>query len=115
MLYVSGTNVKLTRGDSAELCVDLKNLDGTPYTLTENDALVLTIKVDANVSEALLELEADENGSFTFIPSDTEDMAYGTYKYDIQLTTPQGEVYTVIPVSTFTILEEVTWTANAPE
>ena len=109
MFYVSGTNIKITRGDNATLCVDLKDMDGTPYEREEGDALVLTVKSDPNESSALLTLEADSGCTFHFLPSDTDGFEFGSYKYDIQLTTAQDEVYTVIPVSTFQVMEEVTW------
>ncbi|MBQ9621207.1 MAG: hypothetical protein IJR41_04650 [Atopobiaceae bacterium] len=95
--------------------MDLKNLDGTQYEREEGDQLVLTVKRDANTEEALIQLSADADCTFYFTPSATDGMDYGTYKYDIQLTTAQGEVYTVIPVSTFVVMEEVTWSANAAE
>lgn len=114
MFHVSSTNVSITRGDNATLCVSLSKLDA-PYVLQDGDMLVLTVKDNPNDEEGLIQLVADDEGVFTFLPSSTNDIPFGNYKYDIQLTTSEGEVYTVIPVSTFTILEEVTWTANAPE
>lgn len=109
MFYVSGTNISLTRGDSATLSVDLKTQDGEAYALDEGDTLVLTVKRSPNDEEIVLQLYADGEGVFTFLPSATEGLAFGNYRYDIQLTTSAGEVYTVIPVSGFTLLEEVTW------
>ena len=113
MFTVTGTNIALTRGDNATLCVTLSNIGGEPYSLNEGDELVLSVKQSAAVSPYIFQLTADGEGVFTFLPSTTEDMAFGSYKYDIQLTTNEGEVYTVIPVSTFTVMEEVTWTAPA--
>lgn len=115
MFKVTSTNVALTRGDSATLCANLMNADGSAYELQDGDTLVLTVKDDASISEHIFQLTADGEGVFTFLPSTTEGMAFGSYKYDIQLTTSDGDVYTVIPVSTFTVMEEVTWSASAGE
>lgn len=35
-------------------------------------------------------------------------MQYGSYVYDVQLTTASSEVFTVIPESPFEVLSEVT-------
>lgn len=102
MFYLNGTNIKLTRGDSAMLSV---TLDG--YEMQDGDTLTLSVKVDPSKTEYLLQLTA-EDMTFTFLPETTAGLAFGAYRYDIQLTTAAGEVYTVIPVSSFTIMEEVT-------
>ena len=115
MFNVSNTNISITRGDSATLCVELKDQTRQPYELQEGDELLLTVKVDANQSEHVLQLPADQAGTFTFLPESTAGLSFRTYKYDIQLTTSAGEVYTVIPVSAFTVMEEVTWSAPAGE
>lgn len=102
MFYVNGTNIKLTRGDSASLSV---SLDG--YEMQDGDTLTLSVKVDPSKSEYLLQLTADGD-AFAFLPETTAELPFGAYRYDIQLDTAAGEVYTVIPVSSFTILEEIT-------
>ena len=75
------------------------------------DTLTLTVKRDANDSEAVLQLEAVD-GVFIFAPSATDGLAFGKYRYDIQLETAAGEVYTPI-VSDFKLTEEVTWSASS--
>ena len=62
MFYVNGTNIKLTRGDSASLSV---SLDG--YEMQDGDTLTLSVKVDPSKSEYLLQLTADGD-SFAFLP-----------------------------------------------
>lgn len=109
MFKVNGTNISLTRGDSATLHVDLTQ-GGAPYEPQEGDVLTLTVKKDAKDAEALLTITADSECTFHFAPSDTDGLAFGGYKYDIQLTTGE-EVYTPI-VATFTITEEVTWSES---
>lgn len=104
MFYVNGTNIKLTRGDSATLEVD--KLDG--YTMQDGDVLTLSCKVDASKTSYLFQLTADSEKKFTFLPETTAGLDFGAYRYDIQLTTSGGAVYTVIPVSSFTIMEEIT-------
>ena len=103
MFFLNGTNIKLTRGDSATLAVSLQG-----YDMQEGDTLTLSCKVDPSKTAYLFQLQADADNTFTFLPSTTEELDFGAYRYDIQLTTANDEVYTVIPVSSFTVMEEIT-------
>ena len=111
MLYVeSNGTIKLTRGDTARLTIDVINdIDGSEYIIHENDTLVMTVK--RSTSDTAIKLQKILKGSNTFHiePKDTSDMEFGSYKYDVQLTTSGGDVYTVIEPSTFTLLKEVTY------
>lgn len=109
MFDIKYQTISLTRGDSAQLTVELAKADGTPYELQPGDVLTLTAKRDANDSEAVLQLTAVD-GVFTFTPETTAGIPFGTYRYDVQLETAAGEVYTPI-VSDFKLTEEVTWTS----
>ena len=110
MFDIKDQTIILTRGDSARITVELEAND-EPYEMQEGDTLTLTVKRDANDSEAVLQLEAVD-GVFIFAPSATDGLAFGKYRYDIQLETAAGEVYTPI-VSDFKLTEEVTWSASS--
>ena len=110
MFHLNGTNIKLTRGDSASLSV---SLDG--YEMQDGDALTLSCKVDPSKEGYLFQLTADSEQAFTFAPETTAGLDFGAYRYDIQLTTSGGAVYTVIPVSSFTVMEEITCPEPEPE
>jgi len=112
MFHVHNNCIQLTRGDSATLTVNLTNADGTPYEMAAGDVLELTVKKDANDPEAAISLTASDS-TFAFLPETTEGMAFGAYRYDIQLT-HGSEVYTPV-VSTFTLTEEVTWSESSGE
>lgn len=114
MLYIEGTTVKVTRGDTLYLTVplnvyvDVYNNVTEPYEMKSGDTLTLSIK-KAIKDEAYV-LQKVETGSNTFHiePGDTTELAFGKYKYDVQLDTSDGDRFTVIPPSTFELLEEVT-------
>ena len=111
MLYVSDADktIKLTRGDTARLVVTIENGDdGGDYTISEDD--ILTLSVKKNISDTSPCFQKTIKGSEVFLidPSDTENLEFGSYKYDVQLTTSKGEIYTIIEPSTFQILKEVT-------
>ena len=106
MLFTQGNMVMLTRGDTATLLVSLQNPDGSEYIMQDGDVLKLAIKKKVCDAEPLIEKETDGT-QFDFAPSDTEGLPFGDYKYDVQLTTAGGDVYTVMTVSTFRIMEEI--------
>ena len=107
MLKTIGTNIELTRGDTAELSLDVKKNDGTAYDFS-NDTAVLTVKSSTITSEIMFQ-KTFSSGEIKINPEDTASMKYGTYKYDVQITTAGGDVYTVIPPSDFIIAQEVTF------
>ena len=115
MFKIKGQSVSITRGDSAKITVDLKDeMTKETYTLKPEDELVFTVKKDYRDNAPVFQLESDGNGMFTILPSTTSALDFGRYDYDVQLTTSEGDVYTVI-VSDFTITEEVTWSAPADD
>lgn len=47
------------------------------------------------------------SNSFKILPEDTEGCDFANYKYDVQLVTKDGDVFTVIEPSNLQILPEV--------
>ena len=108
MLKISGNKISLTRGDTARLTVNVTDDSGNPYEIQNDDILTLSLK--KNVKEVDYYMSKNIMGSDTFHiePKDTSMLNFGKYTYDVQLTTSDGDVYTVIPPSEFEILPEVT-------
>ena len=90
----NGYDIELTRGDYFAVVVDM-TLDGEAYTPEEGDALRFAVKhnklkpdgsdyedvnplinIDIPLDTCLLQIQE----------SDTKDLAFGEYAYDIQLT-----------------------------
>lgn len=111
MLYVESSGViRLTRGDTARLTVSVQNdSSGEAYTLEDGDTLTLTVKKSTKEATALIQKTLTGETSFYLTPEDTNGLSYGSYKYDVQLTLANGEVYTIIEPTGFEILQEVTW------
>ena len=107
MLYIDEEqNITLTRGDTAMFVIALEDNNGEPYTPQEGDRLrfalgknwgkdTLIIK-DIPLDSCLLEIE----------PSDTKELPFKTYKYDVELTDADGHVTTVL-LGEFTVDKEV--------
>ena len=111
MLYIDGTDIKLTRGDTAYLQVPLVNKlpDGTSqeYTMEAGDTLTMTMRAKYD-SEICFQKIAKGTNTFHIVPEDTASCNFSKYKYDVQLTMANGDVYTVIEPACFQILPEVT-------
>lgn len=111
MLKISNNNVSLTRGDTAWLTVDLENDLGDdkkePYEVQPDDNVTLTVKEDYEDETPLIEIKVKGTNEFHIKPEHTKGLAFGEYKYDVQVTTPDGDNYTVIENKVFKITYEV--------
>lgn len=111
MFAINGKNIRLTRGDSAALHVEIVRelSDGTEetYTMAEGDTLVLSAR---RTCAPLPSLQILSRGSADLVlkPSDTAELAAEEYIYDVQLTTAAGDVYTVIDDGRLTLTRGVT-------
>lgn len=110
MLKISNNDVSLTRGDTARLTVPTYIIVGEekqPYTVKEDDVLTLTVKKDYADDVPLIEKKVTGSNLFHIKPEDTKGLDFTTYKYDVQLTTADGDNYTIIDDKKFKITNEV--------
>lgn len=108
MLKVVNNAINLTRGDTATFSLKIKNQDGTDYDISEEDQILFTVKKSPNDEEIVIQ-KAAVNNYITIVPRETDDLAYGTYYYDVELRRPDGFVATVIPPHILKLTEEVTF------
>lgn len=108
MFNIDNCNVKITRGDTGVIAISLQNKDGSEYEIQPNDVLVMTVKLNTLTKDVLVQKQFAD-GQVKIEPVDTDNLSYGTYYYDVQLTTAAGDVFTVIPPHKFEIMPEVTW------
>lgn len=113
MVKVTENQIFLTKGDSAELDVVIK--DGEETYDYSNDTVKLGIKKNFADAECVVEKTVDENGKITFDPDDTKDLEVGTYFYDLKIVTADNEVCTVIAASQFVIGHSVLTDFTAEE
>ena len=107
MLYIDGTTIRMTRGDTVYLTVPLTSTTEA-YEMGSSDTLTFSVKRRERDTEYVFQKVSQGNNSFHIEPSDTAALPFGVYKYDVQLNTGDGDVYTVIPPSTLELLMEVT-------
>lgn len=102
--------IRLTRGDTAKFMFTIVNqLTKEPYVIKETDKITFTVKKTVRDTQYCFQKEVIGTDRFAVLPSDTEPYPFGVYYYDLQLTKENGEVYTVIPPTSFEIMPEVTY------
>lgn len=111
MLYIEKDgSIKLTRGDTARITVNIYNdIEKEDYEMIFSDTLRLTVKKSYKDREYALQKVSIGSNRFYIRPEDTNTLPFGKYVYDVELTTDNGDVYTVIEPSPFELLKEVTY------
>ena len=102
--------IHLTRGDTARFSIgQIKNtITNTNYTPTADDTVTMTIKKTTLDAAPCVQIIVPGGEVLHIKPEDTKAMAFGKYVYDIQITMADGDVYTIVPPTTFDLLKEVT-------
>lgn len=111
MLLIDRDNaIHLTRGDTARFQIDrAKNLaSNEDYIFAPEDTVRLTIKKTENSDTILVQKVISGGQLFHIEPQDTKELKFGSYTYDVELTTAMGDVYTVVGPAEFEITKEVT-------
>ena len=108
-MKVEGTNLSMTRGDSETITI---SCEARPFR--EGDVIRFTVKEDVFTKAKEMEkvvTEFTEEGEAVVViqPEDTRGMGYKGYRYDVQLTTADGTVTTIVKPSEFRLTAEVTW------
>lgn len=102
--------IQLTRGDTAALTINIVDeVTSAPYEVVNDDKLTFSVKKTVNDRNYYVKKTVTGTNHIVINPSDTKNMGFGTYVYDVQLDKADGEASTVIGPATFELLTEVTW------
>lgn len=105
---ISGNNITLTRGDTMVVDVNVFTADGMRYALQEGDRIRFAMKQSYSDASPCLVKDVDpETMQIRIESEDTKGLNFGSYVYDIQLTTWDGIVDTFIPKGKLKLTEEV--------
>ena len=94
MFEIKDKVIKMTRGDSASLRVDLERSNGSEYVMNEGDTLTMTVRKVIG-SAILMQIVSDTNIIY-ISHSDSKNLVVGSCVYDIELRTASGDVFTVV-------------------
>ena len=104
---IAGNTISLTRGDSLRVQIHIYN-DEAEYTPAAGDTVRFALKKKVTDPEPLILKSIPIDTLVLAIdPADTKDLQFGTYRYDIELTTAAGFVNTFIGPAPFVLTEEV--------
>ena len=109
--------IELIRGDSLSLKFKRLDANGEPIT-TQADKVFFTIKKNTDAEDFILQktiedMTFDNDGTYhiEILPSDTEELTYGNYVYDLEVCVGSDYKKT-ISIGDFVIKEEVTFASN---
>lgn len=108
MLKITGTKIKLTRGDTAQILITLKDSNGDNYVPQNGDVIRFAAKKNYTDETPVIEINVPvDTLSLVIHPEDTKSLPFGEYKYDIQITRADGVIDTFIDRAEFWVTEEV--------
>lgn len=96
-------NISIFKGTSKEIEIFFK-FDCDVYEIKDNDKLKLQVIDYRNNNEVVIEKEMIGDNHFLFIPSDTEGLDVGFYRWNVKFI-PQDsdDIYEIISPSIFSI------------
>ena len=96
--------ITMIQGDTGIIKLMLSN-----YSLVDGDEVVLGVAIKMGdpilITKTITEFEVDGSAIIHLEPKDTANLAAGKYVYEIQVTTSDGRVDTVVPINTLIIKE----------
>ena len=108
MYKVQNTRITMTRGDTCRIHLNLFTNDGEPYIPNENDIIRFAVKKQySDESPLIYIIIPNDTLILTIHPSDTKELPFGNYVYDIQITYADGSIDTFITKAKFVVEEEV--------
>ena len=109
------SEITMVRGDTLKLTLtDIKLSDGTNYVLSDTDIVYLDVKRYQSDKTPIIHKSAtkanyiDGGLPFVFLPADTVDLSIMEYWFDVRLFVDDDNIYTIIPMSKFRIVQNIT-------
>ena len=100
--------IRITRGDSLTIDIILTDNNGYPYEPVEGYEVWFTVKKSAISEDVLIRKSIDITSlELDLVESDTKDLAFGNYRYEVECITTLDDHYTVIKNAPFIITEEL--------
>lgn len=108
MVQVNGTTITMTRGDTARISVFINDESGESYNPGVGDKIRFAMKKSYKDASPLVLIDIPiDTMELVIEPENTKSLEFGTYYYDIELTTADGTVDTFIYKAKIKIDEEV--------
>ena len=103
--------IEIVRGTTKTLAITVTDTSNELYTLASGEKVVFGVKRKPEDDNAFIvkTVTSGENGvySVTVMPSDTENIAYGNYFYDVGVLSG-GNYHNIIEPSPFVVIPNAT-------
>lgn len=111
-------DLEFVRGDSQNVILDLVDENENKIILGDGEMIYMTVKRNSRDEDYVFQkklgdgIERRDDGTYIvkILASDTNDLDYGSYGYDIELKS--GDVVKTLGVYTLTLTEEYTHARN---
>ena len=112
---VTNNKISMTRGDTFVAQVTCKTKSGDVYTPVQGDVIKFYVKHDKMNAAKTAYIDANpvitkevpiDTMLLTLVPTDTKNLDFGNYVYDLELTYADGTVDTFIAQEKLKILPE---------
>lgn len=98
--------ISMTRGDTGIFNINLKDGEGEPYTPSQEDSLEFAMAKGYGQEPVLRKNIPIDTLILKLEPADTKDLSPETYVYEVQFTSADGDVSTII-LSRFALTKDV--------
>lgn len=106
---ISGTTIKMTRGDTLRAELTLKDEDGNIYNPINGDVIRFAMKKNYDDATPIINcIIPNDTMELVINPEDTKNLPQpSNYVYDIEITFANGDVDTFIDKAKLILTEEV--------
>lgn len=97
MFEIERNTIWLTRGDTFKANIEIVDRDGEPYEPEVGDTLRFHLKRHYEDAVCIVEKTIPADTLMLWLrPEDTQQLPYGTYVFEVELTFANGDVDTII-------------------
>lgn len=111
MIYSSGTSLSIPQGDSGSILLKKEDPAGDPLNFEAGEIIRFGVKKTMTSPYLIFKEQTVMNPmtsvEIVLLPEDTQTMETTIYKYDIEITKPNGDVDTVVRAKPFAVLPTV--------
>ncbi|MGN0637705.1 MAG: hypothetical protein ACI4J0_04995 [Huintestinicola sp.] len=107
--------ILMVRGDTLKLCIEsIMTSDGGEYTLSDTDRIFMELRKEddperAVISRTISAADRSEAGlPIVIYPSETENIPFGNYVFDIRLVMDGDNIFTIIPATRLKVIGNIT-------
>lgn len=108
MVIIKGTTtIIMTRGDTLDVGLEITQPDGSAYQPTTGDVMRFAMARTYGDTPIVNKQMSCTDPAISLTPNETANLDYGEYVYDVELTTADGKVDTIIAKAKLILAEEV--------